>query len=216
MKSRMCILVALFPLAGCVDTPDSVAKEFRNANNEHIDAMMMVTNDTQAERMTVRVFSRMKERYDALDKKWDIMQQGMGRNPSQDTIREFLWADGVHLYRAEYRPNAQRFTLEMARLRDLYKKTLDAAKKAAQDRGEDPDKVIGENVCKALHTVVMQKATLDPLRGQLEKPKMEQLLQFFENRAEKDTFKIYKEKADLFRGRAKGRDGKEEDIVLVN
>ena len=141
MKKRILLILALASVVGCVDTPDSVCREFRNANNEHVDALMMVTSEAQAKRMTIRVFSQMPDRYKALDKKWDIMETNWGRTPDMETMKAFLEADGLHLYRAEYKANAQRCTLELARIRNLLEQLMAREKKEAQDEGGGPNDV---------------------------------------------------------------------------
>ena len=51
MKKRCLLVLCLVAgLSGCTDTIDSVTREYRNANNEAIDAMMMVTSEARAGR----------------------------------------------------------------------------------------------------------------------------------------------------------------------
>jgi hypothetical protein len=203
MKKRILLVLALVSAAGCVDTPDSVCREFLNANNEHIDALMMVTSERQALNMSVRVFSKMNERYQALDKKWEIMDQGMGNKPSLETIKEFFDSDGMHLYRAEYKINAQRCTLELARIRKLLEQTVEHAKEQARANGEDPDEIKSDR-WPTLHKIVHTKSFIDVLRIQLENPKLENMLSRFNGRLDlaksedKAVLKIFQEKNNRF------------------
>lgn len=196
MKKRTLLLFALVSVAGCVDTPDSICREFLNANNENIDALMMVTDERQARNMTFRVFSLMGDRYTALDKKWEIIEVSMGR-PNIETIKEFLEADGLHLYRAEYKINAQRFTLEMARIRNLLDQYVTREKEAAKEKGEDPNDVRSDR-WPMLHAIINTPSVIGPLRTQLEKPKLEGVLARFNDRVDPATLKIFNEKHERF------------------
>lgn len=179
MKKRILLVLALTAAAGCVDTPDSVCREYRNANNEHIDALMMVTGETQAKNMTIRVFSQMSDRYKALDKKWDIMETNWGRGPDFQAMKDFLESDGLHLYRAEYRANAQRCSLELARIRDLLEQLMERAKRKAQEEGGNLEEVTAPALFPTLNAIVNTKSTVGILRTQLESPRLEALLSRF-------------------------------------
>jgi hypothetical protein len=195
MKKPILLVLALVSVAGCVDTPDSICREFLNANNEHIDALMMVTSERQAKHMTIRVFSHMNARYEALDKKWDIMEQGMGNKPSQEDMKTFLESDGFHLYRSEYKMNAQRCTLELARLRNLWNQYVEYAKELEKEKGEP---INPKERWPALYAIIFTKNILNPLRMQLEKPKLEQVLVRFNNRVEPGIMEAFKKKQDIF------------------
>ena len=216
MKKRILLVLALVSVVGCVDTPNSVCLEFRNANNEHIDALMMVTNETQAQRMSIRVFSKMSDRYVALDRKWEIMETNWGRTPDLDTMKAFLEADGLHLYRAEYRANAQRCTLELARLRNLVEQIKTREAQAAQDEGREQKPV--SELCPSLNAMVHTPSVLGPLRMQLEKPKLEDTLSRFfgridvEKKEGKDVIEKYNSKFDTFTKLGPNR----QEIVLAN
>lgn len=205
MKKRLLLVLTLASGAGCVDTPDSVCREFLNANNEHIDALMMVTSERQAVNMNIRVFSKMNERYQALDRKWEIMEQGMGFKPRLDDKKAFLESDGLHLYRSEYRINAQRCSLEMARIRDLLSQLVEQKKEQARANGEDPD-AIKSDQWPTLHKIVHTKSFIDVLRLQLENPRLEQLLTRFNggmdpnNAEDKAVMKVFHEKHRRFNG----------------
>jgi hypothetical protein len=215
MKKSFLLVLTLIGVAGCVDSPDSICREFLNANNEHIDALMMVTSEQQALNMSIRVFTKMNDRYKALDLKWDIMDQGMGFKPSPETMREFLDSDGLHLYRAEYKINAQRCTLELARIRNLLEQLMEKAREQARANGEDPAEVRSDR-WPNLHKIVNTNSLIGVLRTQLENPKLEQLLSRFNNRVEAPLLKIFNAKHDRFNNLKDGKpiEGKE-PIVLA-
>ncbi|MBI2805201.1 MAG: hypothetical protein HYX68_09515 [Planctomycetes bacterium] len=153
MKRIPLVFLSLAPiLAGCVDTPDSVSREYRNVNNEVIDSLMMTTNDATAERMLRRIIKPSKDRYDAIDKKLASVEQNSDR---KDFVKAVFESNGVHLYLTELDVNRQRFVLEMARLRKLYKELADA--------GEE---------CPALKELVADESTLDHVRKQLTDPNL--------------------------------------------
>jgi hypothetical protein len=153
MKRIPLVFLSLAPLlAGCVDTPDSVSREYRNVNNEVIDSLMMTTNDATAERMLRRIIKPSKDRYDAIDKKLASVEQNSDR---KDFVKAVFESNGVHLYLTELDVNRQRFVLEMARLRKLHKELTDA--------GEE---------CPALKELVADESTLDHVRKQLTDPNL--------------------------------------------
>ena len=60
-------LILLLALTGCIDTIDSVTREYRNTTNEAIDALMMTTSDAQAKVVVLRVFKTLDDRYKLSD-----------------------------------------------------------------------------------------------------------------------------------------------------
>ena len=64
MKKRCLLVMCLLAgLSGCTDTIDTVTREYRNTNNEGVDAMMMVNSDAQAGIMIARIFKPSTDRY---------------------------------------------------------------------------------------------------------------------------------------------------------
>jgi hypothetical protein len=120
MKWKISLLAFLFALAGCTDNMDSITREYRNANNEVIDAMMMITTEEHAARMNVRIFKPMSARYAAIDKKLYIF--GVNRATNFEMAQAVLESDGVQLYLTDLQVNSRRFSLERLRLRNLFEK----------------------------------------------------------------------------------------------
>jgi hypothetical protein len=117
-RIRLSLLILPLALVGCVDNVDSVSREYRNANNEAVDAMMMITDDTRAAQMTRRIFKRMKDRYDALDRKVEIIKDNRDK---KDFVKEVYESDSLHIYLTELEVNRERYQLEIMRLKDLVK-----------------------------------------------------------------------------------------------
>ena len=151
MKRFPLMLLALATVAaGCTDSPESVSREYRNANNEAIDAMMMVVDDATAERMVRRIFKPLQERYDVLDKKLAAVEQNRDQ---KDFVKEVFESNGVHLYLTEIEVNRQRFILESVRLKAIHKQLKDAGH-------ETP----------GLDELIGRTETLEPVRKQLTSP----------------------------------------------
>jgi hypothetical protein len=158
MMSRCSLILGLvFLLAGCTDNVDSVTREFRNLNNEVIDAMMTVTTEKQAARMKARIFKPMRERYSEIERKLKIVRANRDKKPF---VKEVMESDGMQVYLTDLAVNRQRFALEMVRLRNVHKQLLD-----------DADPQVGpQKVCPILHEMVTKEDFFEPLRKQLYSP----------------------------------------------
>ena len=166
---RRCLLILglLLLLTGCTDSIDSVTRELRNMNNEVIDAMMMVTNETQASRMNVRVFKPMRDRYGEIERKLKIVN---ANRLKKEFAKEVLESDGMQVYLTDLAVNRQRFALEMTRLRNLYKQILDDA----ADPQQPPQKI-----CPVLHELMTKEGFFDPVQKQLYAPTLVKMMNDF-------------------------------------
>jgi hypothetical protein len=164
IRVHLPLVVLTLVCAGCVDSWDTEMREYRNTNNEVIDAMMMVTSESQAEGMTARVFKPMGERYEAIDKKLGILVIGAAK---KDIVKEVFESDGVHMYLTELEVNRQRFALEMTRLRNLRQQILDAEMAELKRQGDANPKVDAQKICPKLDDLVSNGDTLRKIREQL-------------------------------------------------
>ena len=164
MKKANAIIVStmMTVLAGCTDSPDSLAREYRNANNEGIDAMMMITSENSAKQMAIRVFRPLKDRYDNIDNRLKAVHNN---STNEQFITQTFQSNNVHLYLTEIEINRQRYTLEMLRLRRLLEKQME--KKLA----EDPNAKAAE-AFPGLYEVVVKESTLNPLITAIKQPKL--------------------------------------------
>ena len=135
IRSAPALLAGLILIAGCTDSMDSITREYRNANNEGIDALMMIRTKEDATRIHARIFKSMTPRYAAIDEKLKIFTQNRSGN-QVELAKEVLESDGVHLYLTDLQVNSQRFTLEKARLRQLFMKYYE---EKCKERGEEGD-----------------------------------------------------------------------------
>lgn len=162
MKYKLTLLALICVAAGCTDDVDSVVREYRATTNEAIDALMMVTSEAAADRMTVRVLKPMQKRYENIDKKLGLVKYNRTK---AEFVKEVLESDGVHIYLTDLMVNHGRLDLEMKRLKHLYKAEIDA----------------GE-VCPKLEELVKDKSSiLEPLKKNLEDPELRRMMKEFPN-----------------------------------
>lgn len=159
MRLHLAFAVLVLIFAGCVDTVDSVAREYRNANNEIIDAMMMVTSDARAEGMMARIFKPSSDRYEAIDKKLGIL---VINRTKKELVKEVFESEGVHMYLTELEVNRQRFALELTRIRNLHKQMVDDGRE-----------------CQKIEDVINKGEALNKIRDQLEKPELVSIMNQF-------------------------------------
>jgi hypothetical protein len=161
MKARLILMAILLGmLVGCVDTADSLAREYRNQINEGLDAMMLINDEATANQMTLRVFKPMAERFKEIDRRCDIVN---GNRTKKEFINEFGKGDGVRTFVAEVMVNRKRYDKELARLKKL------------------TDQVKQNGECPALQNV-SSGAALASLDSQLNKtPKLFTLLNDIKN-----------------------------------
>ena len=166
-KGKWLLLASILGLAGCTDGVDSLTREYRATTNEAIDAMMMITSEVQAARMTERILKPMSDRYKAIDRKLGIVKDNRG--PSA-WAKEVLESDGMQLYLSDLHMNVQRYGLEMTRLRNLHKQILDRERELLIEAGDANPKIKPEEICPKLHALVVKKENLDVLEKQLTQP----------------------------------------------
>jgi hypothetical protein len=172
---RVLLLPALtLLLTGCTDNMDSITRELRNCNNEAIDAMMMVTSEEQALRMTKRVLKPLQPRYSDIEEK---LKSWESNRTKKEMVEETFKSNGFYLYIAELQVNKQRFGMEKARLRNLYKqyqkRKLDEMRAAGDN---DPVITNPREVCPNLYDLVVNDTVLKNIESQLRDPKLKQIV----------------------------------------
>jgi hypothetical protein len=161
MNYKLPLLAFVFVAVGCTDDVDSVTREYRATTNEAIDALMMVTSEASAHRMTERVLKPMQKRYENIDKKLGLVKYNRTK---AEFVKEVLESDGVHIYLTDLMVNHGRLALEMKRLKHLYKAEIEA----------------GE-VCPKLDELVNKDGILDPLKKNLKEPELTRMMKEFPN-----------------------------------
>lgn len=131
MKRTLAALALVLVAAGCGDNATILSREYRNYNNEFIDALMTTTNETRAKIAKDKVIDTYETRIADLDKRMDIWEQNKEK---EDVSRDTFTSESVALLFSENKRNQERHAREKDRLR----KVLDALK--AQNPGADPAK----------------------------------------------------------------------------
>jgi hypothetical protein len=133
-KAKSLVVVAILALTGCTDTIDSISREYRNANNEVIDAVMAITSEQKAKDINARIFKTIPERYKKMDDKLKNYETNQATN--LEMVTNYLTSDGVQLLIADRKANVKRFDVAMKRLKELYEQYINEAREA---QGNDFD-----------------------------------------------------------------------------
>jgi hypothetical protein len=166
MKPKLLLVILIFTMVGCTDTIDSVCREYRNTNNEIIDALMMVTDEDSADRMKKRVIDPAVFRYRDIDARLTIVRSNRTK---KEFVKETLESDGFQLYLTDLEVNRQRLSLEICRLRNL----AEGYEKEERKKLNDPEQPVNlASVCPTLHKFVYMEGTLQPVMEQLKQPKL--------------------------------------------
>jgi hypothetical protein len=169
IKRCLLLIVLIAPAAGCTDSVDSITREYRNATNEGLDALMLVTSDDKAGRLRRRVFQQLMERFKDIDRRLEIVRTNRTR---KEIVEEVYSSDGFQLYLND---------LEITRLRNLYKQYIDRQRELLLARGEDATQINGSDVCPELYGLLFidfkiddtqSQASNNPLVKQLTEPKL--------------------------------------------
>ena len=166
MRKRYFPVMILLAVAGCTDTADSIMLEYRNTDNEAIDAMMMVTSEDRARRMNLRVFKPLGDRYKLIDKKLEIM---LVNRTSKQLVEETYTSIGIVLYIHESTVNQRRYRLEARRISNLLRQYIDGKKAELRANGEDDTKVTVSELWPGLFQLAgpTGKPPVDALASQL-------------------------------------------------
>jgi hypothetical protein len=191
-KRHLAIVGFLLGLSGCTDTPDSVCREYRNAINEAIDAMMFITDEPSAKRMTVRILKPMTERFRAIDFKMRIVRSNRTK---PEFAEEVLTSDGVQMYITELEVNQQRYSLELTRLCQVFAKLEEAEVNEGDAAKNNP----------ALKALVLEKSDiLSPLEEQLTSPKLYAEMSnipLWKLKEQEKLMKVFNDKRKVFKPR---------------
>jgi hypothetical protein len=198
-KQNLLLLALILLLTGCTDNMDSITRELRNANNEAIDAMMMVTNERQAYRMNTRVLKPMNNRYSNIEYK---LKGWESNRSNKEIIEETFNSTGFYLYAAELQVNRMRYSMEKTRLRNLYKQYQNRKLEEMRAAGDaDPIITNPKEVCPELYDLVVTDSVLKPIETQLTEPKLKQMLSQFPSMkvdSYPELHRMFQEKLKLF------------------
>ena len=158
MKRSLLSMILIATAAGCTDTVDSISREYRNAINEAIDALETVTTDEQAQRVRVRVLQNLDIRFKEIDARFDIVNTNRTK---AEMVKEVFESDSLQLYLTDLEINRQRYSLELTRLRNLYKQYIDRERELQLARGQAPGEINGRDVCPNLDALLFVDLKID-------------------------------------------------------
>ncbi len=111
---RAALLLCLAGLAGCsTDSADSLSRDYRNLNNEAIDALMMSTSEARAKFAKDKILKPYGERLKNIDKRFD---DWLRNTDDKEIIRDTLSSDSVATLLAELPINRKRLENEQKRI----------------------------------------------------------------------------------------------------
>lgn len=168
-RRKLLFVPLIFLMVGCTDTIETITREYRNTNNEVIDALMMVNSEATAKQYTLRVFEPMVLRYKGIDARLNIVRTNRLR---REFVKEVLESDGFQLYLTDLEVNRQRRGMELTRLRNLVDQYVKQERDLLIAQGDPEPDVKPQILCPSLYELVYVDAKLTDLRDQLENPKL--------------------------------------------
>jgi DNA-directed RNA polymerase len=116
-KKRACLALALCLLTGCsTDSAHTLSRDYRNVNNEAIDALMLVTNESRAKIANVKIVKTYPERVGDIDRR---MASYVQNQEEVLVLSEVLSSESVMILFAECKINLRRLDKEQERLKKL-------------------------------------------------------------------------------------------------
>jgi hypothetical protein len=194
-KTHIAFAVFIVAFVGCTDTIDTVTREYRNTNNEVVDALMMITDERSATRMKLRIFDQMLARYNTIDGHLKTVTDNRSR---KEFVKEYYESDGLLLYKADLQVNQLRFNLESRRLQALVDQYVLIKQKELDAKG-DRTPVNAQELCPNLWKVAKSLELMKPAIDQLYKPKLTEMEKNF------DQWKLKEEELKGFQQKHKTR-----------
>jgi hypothetical protein len=167
MRTKLLFAVLVITIVGCTDSIDTVTREYRNTNNEVIDALMRVTDEASAAAVKTRVIDPSDHRYRDIDGRLKIVRSNRTK---KEFVKETLESDGFQLYLTDLEVNRQRLSFELARLRKLVDGYVKDKRQELDGQGLQDQPVNVADACPNLHKLVYVEGTLRPILTQLTKP----------------------------------------------
>jgi hypothetical protein len=116
-KKKVWLALVLCSVAGCSnDSAHTLSRDYRNMNNECIDAMMMVTSESRAKFAATKIFKPFPDRIGPLDQRTANFEQNTDDNV---IVLQVVNTESVAILFAENSINQRRFKLEQDRIKNL-------------------------------------------------------------------------------------------------
>jgi hypothetical protein len=116
MKKKLAWLPLVALLVGCSENAHSLSRDYRNLNNDAIDALMMVTSESRATVANTKVFKPYSDRLAAIDKRYETWIQN---TDDKVIILDTMTSESVAVLLSENAINKRRLQLERQRLQKL-------------------------------------------------------------------------------------------------
>jgi hypothetical protein len=139
MRRKLLLLPLVSLLVGCSrDDAASLSRDYRNLNNEAIDALMMTTNEFRARHGNEKILKPYQDRLGNLDKRFDQWVLG-----AEDKLvpGEVLRSEGVATLMGEREFNKKRLANELARIQKLLDARVEREKEVMRGQGIADPKV---------------------------------------------------------------------------
>jgi len=164
MNRKLLLLPLVLTLVGCSDSATSLSRDYRNLNNEVLDALMMVTNETSAKWATDKIVKPYADRKGNIDKReqtWEL------NTDDREVCKDVMSSESVAMLFAEHLTNKKRLQLETARLKKLLEANVSRETERLR-QGGDPNPVVDPRKhWPTLNDLAMGTSTL-PLKNNLE------------------------------------------------
>ena len=123
---KLVLLPLLCTLVGCsTDNASSLARDYRNLNNEYLDALMMVTNESSAKFAQDKVVKPYTDRKGKIDKRYETWELN---TDDKEIVKDLLSSESVVMLFAEHRINRIRLQREKARVKKLLEFKIETEK----------------------------------------------------------------------------------------
>ncbi len=147
-RQHLLALVLTLCAAGCRDSADMLSRDYRNLNNEAVDALMMITDESSANMMLERVIKQYPKRLQSVD---DRVKNWKQNNEKDDYGSQIYSSDSMAILLIETEMNKQRVLLEEKRLQGLFRQLEGEARKSGQQGNFDAKQALP-----SLHALVSE------------------------------------------------------------
>jgi hypothetical protein len=164
-------ILAFLVLVGCTtacrDSADQLSRDYRNLNNEAIDALMMITDEPQAKLMLERVIREYPQKLKVVDDRCKNWKQNTEKD---EYATQIFTSDSMAILLVECKMNQERLELEKRRLKRLNDQLVADEREARRQAG-DPNAIVEPRTLFPTISLLLsdEKDDLKRIETQLEK-----------------------------------------------
>jgi hypothetical protein len=167
MRRLLALAILVGCGTGCRDSADALARDYRNVNNEAVDALMMITGEPSAKMMLTRVLKEYPKRIQLFN---DRVKNWKQNNEKTDYGEQIYTSDSVVILFVENEMNMERLKLEKARLQKLVSQMTEEERDTRRQGGEANPTIDPKALWPNLTEVIDEKSPeIEKIQGQLEK-----------------------------------------------